>query len=238
MGISQLRHFYIHLIMGDLPKDFIEPVHKTLETDQDGGFVRENLSVTPREISAGIDNTNRNFKGQQKNEVVVAFCRKHWIVIVPHMILSVLLMVAPLVIFMFRSRYDFAEFISVVAYRTIAGIAIIGITYFFHMCFLKFFNYYLQTFIITNFRVVQLDQTLYFTRNRDSIDLREIQDIEIHQKGFFPTILNYGELIITLSSAHATKHIAFTPNPEYYFKKVNNTKREYIIARGVEKKSQ
>ncbi len=224
--------------MNDLPKNFIEPVYAP---------VREELSTTPREIATAsmppsaspeIDNTNRHFKGQQKNEVLVVFCRKHWIVILPHIFLLTLLMAVPFVIFMFRTQYNFAEFISTVAYRTIAVIAIIGITYFSHVCFLKFLNYYLQTFIITNFRVVQLDQTLYFTRNRDSIDLREIQDIEIHQKGIFPTILNYGELIITLSSAHATKHITFTPNPEYYFKKINNTKREYITARGVEKKLQ
>lgn len=248
--------------MTDLPKDFIEPIQKIEETDQDGKPVREELSETPRKIEeqsakdkvnggareGGLgqsassiappedtDNTNRHFKGQQKNEVVLAFTRKHWLVIIPHTLWLLMLVAVPLAIFWFRANYDFSEFISPVAYRVISGLAIVAITYFLHMCFLRFFNFYLQTFIITNYRVVQLDQTLYFVRNRDSIDLREIQDIEIHQKGIMPTICNYGELIITLSSAHATKHVYFMPNPEYFFRKINKTKREYIATRTLEK---
>lgn len=235
--------------MTDLPKDFIEPIQKIEETDQDGMPVREEISSTPRKIEEetakipteglyvlpDIDNTNRHFKGQQKNEFVLAFTRKHWLVIIPHTLWILMLIAAPILIFWFRINYNFSEFISPVAYRVISGLAIAAITYFLHMCFLRFFNYYLQTFIITNFRVVQLDQTLYFVRNRDSIDLREIQDIEIHQKGIMPTVCNYGELIITLSSAHATKHIPFMPNPEYFFRKINKTKREYIVARTLEK---
>lgn len=241
--------------MSDLPKDFITPVHTLEDTDQEGKPVAENLSETPRKIEEEaaklnvpsivppeglkvlpeIDNTNRNFKGQQKNETVLAFCRKHWLVIIPHMLWLLMLVVLPFLIFWFRANYNFAEFISPVAYRVISGLAIIAITYFLHACFLRFLNYYLQTFIVTNFRVVQLEQTLYFVRNRDSIDLREIQDIEIHQTGILKTIFNYGELVITLSSAHATKHIPFMPNPEYFFRKINKTKREYIATRTLEK---
>lgn len=241
--------------MSDLPKDFVTPVHTLEETDQEGKPVSENLSETPRKIEEeaakesaplnaplnqpsiviSFDNTNRNFKGQQKNETVLAFCRKHWLVIIPHMLWLAMLGAIPFIIFWFRAKYNFAEFISPVAYRIIAGLAIIAITYFLHTCFLRFFNYYLQTFVVTNFRVVQLEQTLYFVRNRDSIDLREIQDIEIHQTGILKTIFNYGELVITLSSAHATKRIPFMPNPEYFFRKINKTKREYIATRTLEK---
>lgn len=234
--------------MTDLPKDFIEPIQKIEETDQDGKPMSEEISQTPRQIEKesvalpeslhilpDIDNTNRHFKGQQKNEVVLAFTRKHWLVIIPHILWLLMLMAMPLAIFWFRANYNFVEFISSVAYHVIIGLAIVAVTYFLHMCFLRFFNFYLQTFIITNYRVVQLDQTLYFVRNRDSIDLREIQDIEIHQKGITQTIFNYGELVITLSSAHATKHIPFMPNPEYFFRKINKTKREYITTRTLEK---
>ncbi|MBI4994311.1 PH domain-containing protein [Candidatus Peregrinibacteria bacterium] len=235
--------------MSDLPKDFVTPVHTLEDLNQEGKAVAEDLSQTPRRIeeesakenTEGIrvfpetDNTNRNFKGQQKNETVLAFTRRHWLVIIPHILWLLMLGAVPVGIFWFRASYNFTEFISPVAYRIISGLAIIGITYFLHACFLRFCNYYLQVFIVTNFRVIQLDQTLYFVRNRDSIDLREIQDIEIHQKGVIQTIFNYGELVITLSSAHATKYIPFMPNPEYFFRKINKTKREYIAARTLEK---
>lgn len=183
-----------------------------------------------------IDNTNRNFKGQQKNEIVLCFCRKHWIVLLPRIILFVVLLLLPFImLFGMEVLKSGGRFIDPLIYRIFALVVIIAVTYYLHRCFISFLNYYLQIVIITNLRVVYLDQTLYFHRNRDSLDLHEIQDVVLHQDGIIKTLLNYGEITITLSSAHASKTFTCIPNPEYYFRKINKTKREYIIARRMEK---
>lgn len=215
--------------------DFITPVKplNDLEAVTDYGT---KLSQTPRtERQEVIDNTNKNFKGQQKNEVVLCFSRKHWIVLVPHFIGFGIFLAAVFSFFVFISQQDIEAVMNQAVYRIFAGLAIIGLTFYLHRFFCKFFNYYLQIFIVTNFRVLQLDQTLYFTKNRDSIDLPEIQDILIEQKGIVKTLLNYGEIQITLSSAHATKTLRSVPNPEYFFRKINKTKREYITSRREDK---
>lgn len=221
----------------ELPKELVEQMlaqKPPLATD---AFV--NLSQTPRNLTADtqipMDNTNKNFKGQQRNEVVLSFTRKHWIVLLPHFIGFGIFLTLLFTFFAFISREGVAGFLSQFGYRIISGIAILGLTFYLHRFFGRFFNYYLQIFIITNFRVLHLDQTLYFTRNRDSIDIPEIQDILIQQKGVLKTILNYGEIIITLSSAHATKTLLCIPNPEYFFRKINKTKREYITSRRLTK---
>lgn len=213
-----------------MPEDFITPVHPlpgsepeviTSPVPPNG----QKLSETPRSpefrVLPEIDNTNRNFKGQQKNEVVLCFCRKHWIVLVPHFIGALLIAVG--LTFFISSSFFWSP------------VVIAGLTYYLHYFFVRFFNYYLKIVIVTNFRVIHLDQTLYFHRNRDSIDLPEIQDIVIQQNGIIKTLFNYGEIIITLSSAHASKTLACVPNPEYYFRKINKTKRDYITIRRVEK---
>ncbi len=205
------------------------------------------LSQTPRELSAQaelpvqpIDNTNKNFKGHQKNETVHTFTRKHWVVLLPHLIGFVFVLAALAGFFFFATKANMASIVPMAIYRWAAVLAILGLTYYLHRLFLRFFNYYLQTIIITNFRVIHLDQTLYFNRSRDSIDLSEIQNIVIEQKGIFKSLLNYGEIIITLSSAYASKTLYCIPNPEYFFRKINKTKREYITTRrvikGVEEK--
>jgi hypothetical protein len=127
---------------------------------------------------------------------------------------------------------------SPVTYQIMALVALVTLTYIFHRFFLRIFNYYLQTIIITNFRVITLEQTLYFNRERNSIDIPEIQDIMVQRNGIIKTLLNFGELIITLSSAHATRKLTFVPNPEYHFSKINKTKREYIARRRLEKEPQ
>ncbi len=69
-------------------EEFIKPV-RTIGQD-DLGSPDYSLSQTPRELpredEATTDNTNRHFKGQQRNETVLCFTRKHWIVLVPHFI--------------------------------------------------------------------------------------------------------------------------------------------------------
>lgn len=224
--------------------NFITPVHPLDQIESVPPLQKVSLSQSPRSpdfhVLPEVDNTNRNFKGQQKNEVVHSFCRKHWIVLIPHLIGFLCIFVFSVLFLLFIPQDALSSIMSPFAYRIIAGIALIGITYYFHRFFLRFFAYYLQIMIITNFRVIQLDQTLFFNRNRDSIDLPEIQDIVIKQGGIFKTILNYGELIITLSSAHSSKMLTCVPNPEYFFRKINKTKREYITSRrtfkGVEDK--
>lgn len=220
--------------------EFITLVHPPPGSEEDTSVAFNNsskLSETPRDISqtqqfqmsVEIDNTNKHFKGQQKNEIMHCFCRKHWIVLLPHFIGFVIAMGLLAALFYLGTILDFSS------YRIIAALVILGLTYYLHYFFIRLFNYYIQTLIITNFRVIQIDQTLFFHRNRDSIDVPEIQDIVIQQNGLFKTIFNYGEIIITLSSAHSTKTLYCVPNPEYHFRKINKTKREYITFRRMEK---
>lgn len=178
------------------------------------------------------DNTNKNFKGQQKHEHVLCFSRKHWIVLFPH-IIGFMLIISGLIAFTTLGlRQNLETFISPIAYKIVAFGALVVLTYYFHRFFVRLFNYYLQTIIVTNFRVVCLEMTLYFNNVRDSIDLHEIQNVIIQQEGILKTLLNFGEITVTMSSSsNATKVLHYVPNPEYYFRKINKSKREYISAR-------
>lgn len=200
----------------------------------------QKLSETPRKpdfhtVPTGEDNTNKNFKGQQKNEIVLAFSRKHWIVLFPKLIMLIFILVLPVALMMIYFRSDPGRFMNPYAYKIIVLLGMLGFTYYLHRIFISAFNFYLQTFIITNLRVIHLDQTLFFSRNRESMDLHEIQDVEITQNGLIKTLLNYGEVTITLSNAYASKTLSCLPNPEYFFRKINKTKRQYIIMRTAEK---
>lgn len=176
------------------------------------------------------DNTNRNFKGQQKNEMVLCFCRKHWIILLPYFIGMFVFISAVAGFLFFVPRELIGSLIDQMTYRIFAFVGLIGFTYYLHGFFYRILNYYLQTMIITNYRIVNLDQTLFFRRVRDSIDLSEIQDVEIKQNGIVETLFDYGEIIITLS-AGPLKTLYCLPNPEYHFRKINKTKREYINLR-------
>lgn len=184
-----------------------------------------------------MDNTNRNFKGQMANEEVLCFCRKHWVVIIHYLVGLVILWA---ILFWLAFSLEKEGVISVIGetgYQTVAFIAIIIATFLHHRIFIRLLNYYLQIFVVTNYRLVEMGKTVFFRDSRNALDVKEIQDMVMKKDGLFRTILDYGDLEIRLSSVTEPYCIRYVPNPEYHFRKINKTKREYIVGRQLEKET-
>ena len=177
------------------------------------------------------DNTNRHFKGQHRTEYVSCFCRKHWIILVKDFLgFFILLTLLILTGIFLKGIYNFFSqdsfFINVMALG-VAGI----FTFYLQKFFLRIIQYFLEIVIITNYRIVVLNKSLYLKDSKDATDLPKIQDIKKRQDGILKNFLRFGDLEITLSSSSTTKLLTFIPNPDYHFRKINTLKREYIKER-------
>src|SRR3989338_4234267 len=107
-----------------------------------------------------MDHTNHNFKGQLKNEELISFCRKHWIVLTPH-IMGLLAAVVLIPIYLiFVPGDSLQSFFSFSGYHTMAFVAVALLTYYMHYTFTNFLNYFLRILMVTNFRVIDLDKTV------------------------------------------------------------------------------
>jgi hypothetical protein len=62
---------------------------------------------------------------------------------------------------------------------------------------------------------------------QNSLDMGVIQDIKKDQNGFWKNILNFGELLIMMSSSDI-RVIKFVPNPNFHFRLINRAKIEYL----------
>lgn len=185
-----------------------------------------------------VDNTNRHFKGQHKTEAVSCFCRKHWIILVKDF-LGFLIFIFLLILtgIYLKGIYNFFSQDSL--FINVMAIGITGVfTFYLHKFFLRMVRYFLEIVIITNYRIVVLNKSLYLQDSKDATDLPKIQDIKKRQNGILRNFLRFGDLEITLSSSSTTKILNFIPNPDYHFRKINNLKREYIKERlGMNRKS-
>jgi uncharacterized membrane protein YdbT with pleckstrin-like domain len=84
-----------------------------------------------------------------------------------------------------------------------------------------FHNYYLSLQIITNKRIIDIDQKGLFRREVNSISLESIQNITHNKNSFLKTIFNYGDVVVetsgeqTKESVVGTSGIVFNnvPNP-------------------------
>lgn len=62
-----------------------------------------------------------------------------------------------------------------------------------------FHNYYLSMQIITNERVIDIDQTGIFKREINTVPITNIQDVTFKRDTFLKSILNYGDIIVQTS---------------------------------------
>ncbi len=85
--------------------------------------------------------------------------------------------------------------------------------------FLIWIDYYFDIWIITSKRIINIEQKGLFMRNVSEADYTKIQDVTAEVHGFFPTIINFGDVYIqtaaetgrfvfrTISNPYGTKDL-------------------------------
>ena len=89
-------------------------------------------------------------------------------------------------------------------------------TYYLSIC-LFFYSYfvafYLDMWVITNDRMVDIRQITLFARSVAELDLYQIQDATSEVKGVFPSLFDYGNVAIQTAGAHAQFMLLNVPHP-------------------------
>ncbi len=153
------------------------------------------------------------------DEHVILEVRKHWIVFAVHASGLLLSAFLPFVIY---------ELINYFIPQLIAGISIPGNKYalflFFYSIWLlilwiSFFvdwtKYYLDVWYVTEKRIIAIDQRYIFNRGVSNLRFDKIQDVTIDVKGFFATLLNFGNVKVqTASEDNYEFHMSTVRRPE------------------------
>ena len=73
--------------------------------------------------------------------------------------------------------------------------------------FFIWIDYYFDVWVITDERVLNIEQRGLFTRVISEVHLGRVQDVTTRVEGFVPTLLNYGDIFI--QTAGEEKHFHF-----------------------------
>ncbi len=156
-------------------------------------------------------------------EKVILRLRKHWLVLVgrliPFAILDYLPYLLPgLGVYIMRANPT-----SVIDYATLFSFEnpwvsfIVGIYWLFVWmgAFGVFTNHYLDQWIVTSERVIDIDQESFWNRKVDSLFLHRIQNVETGVYGFFNTLFGFGTVSIESAGAEMDRiHMTGLSNPE------------------------
>jgi len=80
--------------------------------------------------------------------------------------------------------------------------------------FIEWTDYYLDVWIITDRRIVDVEQKGFFNREVTSFLYRNIQDITVETRGLIPTLLNFGTLHVQTAGQHREILIRSAACPE------------------------
>ncbi|MFH0814941.1 MAG: hypothetical protein V1902_02595 [Candidatus Falkowbacteria bacterium] len=165
------------------------------------------------------------FPNQKANEFIILFLRRHWIEVAKIIVVTIGLCALPLVVYIATLSYISAISEVFAAIFTLGGSAfyLFVILY----TFSSFIDYYLDVWIVTNQRIINIEQKGLFDRVISEKELGRMQDITSTVEGFCGTIFHYGN--VQVQTAGEEQHFLFKniPYPEEVARTISNLVSEY-----------
>ena len=141
-----------------------------------------------------------SFPGQAADEPVFIFVRPYPIAFIPTALIFVFVFVLSLIAqFLLRSHQliDFENFTANVGIMLLGVFQLITLIVF----FVAVFDFYFDIVIVTDRRLVDIDQEQLFFRRISELSLEDIEDVSSQVKGLFATVFDYGLIEIQTAGA-------------------------------------
>ncbi len=148
----------------------------------------------------------------EPGEEVIAQVRPHWFVFVAQLLVFVVLMAAPILVVLAPDalqQFGISFVFGPLAMFFIATWWLIV----WIMFAIVWTGYYLDIWIITTKRVIDIEQYGLFSRKVSECRLDRVQDITAEVVGFLPTMLNFGNVYIQTAAEAERFEMKNIPNP-------------------------
>jgi len=134
----------------------------------------------------------------EQGEAILTVVRRHWFVIVTELFGIFFMLLIPFFILFLLALFphrllnidlSLAHYTKLITFAVSAWSILTIMT-----AFTIWTHYFLDLWIVTDRRIILVDQIKIFNRNVSMFRLERLQDIEFHINGVFPTLLNFGTI--------------------------------------------
>jgi len=167
-----------------------------------------------------VNPTDLRFETQEEAEKVILFLRQHVIVNVPWILITILLIVAPTVIFPRLFHALSLNLALPTSYYVIGTMFWYLATFGFALA--SFIGWFFNIYIVTNERIVDIDFYYLLYKKFSEAELTKIQDINYTSGGILAAIFNFGNVVVETAGELPNIDFELIPFPE----KVVETIRE------------
>lgn len=167
------------------------------------------------------------FPGQREDEEILMIFNKHWFTVILPLVKSMVIILLSFVI-----PIALGSMGTIFSYAWSASIYYLWIVFWIAYILYKYYHWYRDKFIITDQRVIDIDQKGLFTRKVSEIELDKIQNTTYTVTGVFQTVFNFGTVTIQ-SAGNNDLSLKTIPNPASYQQEivmlVKKVERDSII---------
>ena len=143
-------------------------------------------------ITAKKPSPKKDFPAQKSDEKAILTLRKHWFVLAWPFFKGIALMLIVVFLPLF-GKMGFYIF----NYAMLTFIYLVWIVFWGSSIIYEYLNWYRDRYIITNKRVINIDQRSLFRRRVSEIELDHVQDIAHEINGVMATTFDFGNIIIS-----------------------------------------
>jgi len=161
-------------------------------------------------------NLSKNLEGEK----VIMLLRRHWFIILKKIIFWAIVAVLPLIFYSVAGNVFEELFSYRLSYPILVLFASTYYLYVWLFLFYSFIDYYLDVWIVTNERIINIEQRGLFSREVSEQKLYRIQDVTSELKGFFSTVLDYGTVHIQTAGEEPRFIFKEVPHPQTVAKKI------------------
>lgn len=168
---------------------------------------------------------------QQQDEGRILFVRRHWLLFVNRLVtLGALAVLVPTLLAVFVP----AAWQAVLDQTAAGALLVMGTSLF--ILFLGLYilhawvEYSLDVWIVSNKRIVNIEQRGLFSRDVSELFLDKVQDVTVEVHGVLPTMFRYGDVLIQTAGESPRFHFDDIPNPHAVAEKIMELHRVYTAS--------
>jgi hypothetical protein len=159
----------------------------------------------------------------KENEEIIMTIHRHWIILVFHFFYFILLFLTSWVFLTYK-----VAIIDILKLEWLYwwGLSIYWIV-FLTFIVLDWINDELDIIIITNSRVISIEQLWPLSRTVTECSLDRVQEVNAHTAGILQTIFDFGDVHIRTASETSNMIVKYSPDPIENSRRINNIIQEY-----------
>lgn len=167
-----------------------------------------------------------HFDGQKDREIILSVVHRHWFDILIQFVALIAMFLLFLGGFFFIPIFlpNFEEVFGTNLFYFLQSSLFLFIWMLF---FAIWIDYYFDAWIVTDERIVDIEQRGLFARGISELQLENIQDITVEVSGVIPTFLNYGNLYVQTAAEKARFTFRNVPDPYALKNLVMNLQKSY-----------